>query len=200
MPDFVIDSQSVALFLTAAITFSIGAFAGIGIARLRLSEVEFCRMQLRNALRAPFKKKKLMNLSEFKVFRIIEKDFAIKRAGFRVVAQAPLGEFLQSRHKNGFRAVNSKRVDMLIVNRDGWPLLAIEYQGEGHYDDTSDLRDAIKKAALTKAGIGYLEIFPKDKSDANRILSLVHEQLGWDVPVPGADVRDLQDRLQAAHS
>jgi hypothetical protein len=200
MQVFTIDSESAALLLTAAITFSIGAFAGYQIARLRLSEVEFCKMQLRNVFRASFQKKKLMNFSEFQVFRIIEKDVALKRAGFRVVAQAPLGEILQSQHKNGFRAVNGKRVDMLIVDRGGWPLLAIEYQGKGHWDDTSDLRDAIKKGAVTRAGIGYLEIFPKDKSDANRILSLVHEKLGWDKLGSNVDVRDLQDRIQVVHS
>ncbi|HEY4125054.1 MAG TPA: DUF2726 domain-containing protein [Rhizomicrobium sp.] len=183
MQYLVIDSQSIALLLTAAITFTIGTFAGFQIARLRLSEVEFCRMQLRRVFRAPFQKQKLMNFSEFQVFRIIEQDAEIRRAGFRLVAQAPLGEILKSQHKNGFRAVNGKRIDMLILDRAGWPLLAIEYQGEGHYDDTSDLRDAIKKTALTKAGIGYLEIFPKDKGDAARIRSLVHERLGLTMPV-----------------
>lgn len=183
MQYLVIDSQSIALLLTAAIAFTIGTFAGFQIARLRLSEIEFCRMQLRRVFRAPFQKQKLMNFSEFQVFRIIEQDTAIRRAGFRLVAQAPLGEILKSQHKNGFRAVNGKRIDMLILDRAGWPLLAIEYQGEGHYDDTSDLRDAIKKTALTKAGIGYLEIFPKDKGDAARIRSLVHERLGLNMPV-----------------
>lgn len=183
MQYLVIDSQSIALLLTASITFTIGTFAGFQIARLRLSEVEFCRMQLRRVFRAPFQKQKLMNFSEFQVFRIIEQDTALRRAGFRLVAQAPLGEILKSQHKNGFRAVNGKRIDMLILDRAGWPLLAIEYQGEGHYDDTSDLRDAIKKTALTKAGIGYLEIFPKDKGDAARIRSLVHERLGLNMPV-----------------
>lgn len=198
MPDFTIDSESIALLLTAAITFTIGAFAGFHIARSRLSEIEFCKMQLRRVRQAVFQKQRLMNFSEFKVFRAIEQDPALKRAGYRLVAQAPLGEILQSQHKKGFHAVNGRRVDMLIVDRGGWPVLAIEYQGEGHYDATSDLRDAMKKTALTSAGIGYLEIFPKDKNDANSILSLVHEQLGWNMSTPGAAMGDLQTRIRAA--
>jgi hypothetical protein len=156
-------------------------------------------MQLRRVRQAPFKKQKLMNFSEFVVFRTIEQDVALKRSGFRVVAQAPLGEILQSKHEKGFRAVNGKRVDMLIVDRGGWPILAIEYQGEGHYNDTSGLRDAIKKTALTKAGIGYLEIFPKHKNDAPRLLSLVHDALGWNSQDERSGVRNLQDRIRVAH-
>jgi hypothetical protein len=199
MQYLVIDDQSVALLLTAAITFTIGAFAGFQVARLRLSEVEFCKMQLRRVCRAPFQKQKLMNFSEFQVFRIIEQDAEIRRAGFRLVAQAPLGEILKSQYKNGFRAVNGKRVDMLILDRSGWPVLAIEYQGEGHYDDTSDLRDAIKRTALTKAGIGYLEIFPKDKNDAARIWSLVHERLGLNRPVREAVPFDPRSNIRVLH-
>jgi Protein of unknown function (DUF2726) len=199
MPDFTFDSQTVALLLTAAIILPIGALSGFYIARLRLSKVEFCKMQLRAVSRAPFEKQRLMNFSEFQVFRTIEQDVAIKRAGFRLVAQAPLGEILRSQHERGFRAINGKRVDMLIVDRGGWPLLAIEYQGEGHYDDTSDLRDAIKKTALTKAGIAYLEIFPRDKNDATRLLSLVHEKLGWNAPAKSNSVHDLQSQIRAVN-
>jgi hypothetical protein len=153
MQDFALDSLTAALLFTAAIAFSIGAFGGYSIARLRLSDIELCKMQMRRVHRASFRKQKLMNFSEFSVFRVIEQDIALKRSGFRVMAQAPLGEILKSPNENAFRAVNGKRVDMLILDRGGWPVLAIEYQGEGHYDGTSDLRDAIKKTALTKAGI-----------------------------------------------
>jgi Protein of unknown function (DUF2726) len=200
MPEFMIDSLSIALLLTGAITFSIGAFAGALVARWRLSDVELCRMQLRRVRQAKFNKQKLMNFSEFTVFRAIEQDAALKRSGFRLVAQAPLGEILQSRHEKGFRAINGKRVDMLIVDRGGWPKLAIEYQGEGHYSDTSGLRDTIKKTALTKAGIGYLELFPKDKNDATQLRSLVHAALGWNSAAQNTGVRDMHDRIRAAHS
>lgn len=200
MTDFTIDSPNLALFLTVAITFLIGGFTGYYVARSRLSEVELCKMQLRSVRRASFRKQKLLNFSEFQVFRIIEQDTAIKRAGLRLVVQTPLGEILKSQHKWGFRAVNSKRIDMLILDRNGWPLLAIEYQGEGHYSDTSGLRDAIKKTALMKAGIGYLELFPKDKNDRALLLSRVHAKLGWDAPPQGGNVHDLRSHIRAVPS
>jgi hypothetical protein len=177
-----IDSQSLPLLLSAALTFSIGVIGGHWMARLRLSEVEFCKLQLKNVRRGLFGKQKLMNFSEFRVFRAIEQDAGIKRAGFRIVAQAPLGEILQSKNRRAYAAINSKRVDMLIIDRGGWPLLAVEYQGEGHWDPTSKLRDAMKSLALRKAGVRYLEVFPKDKSE--KIISLVYENLGLTPTMP----------------
>ena len=35
---------------------------------------------------------------------------------------------------------------------------AIEYQGTGHHQGTAAARDAVKKEALRKAGIGYHEV------------------------------------------
>jgi hypothetical protein len=34
----------------------------------------------------------------------------------------------------------------------------IEYQGSGHHQGTAAARDAVKKEALRKAGIGYHEV------------------------------------------
>jgi Protein of unknown function (DUF2726) len=35
---------------------------------------------------------------------------------------------------------------------------SIEYQGSGHHQGTAAARDAVKKEALRKAGIGYHEV------------------------------------------
>jgi hypothetical protein len=69
---------------------------------------------------------------------------------------------LQSSSENAFRSINSKRVDALVVDRGGRPVLAVEYQGAGHYQGTAPARDAIKKEALRKAGVGYLEVHYTD--------------------------------------
>jgi hypothetical protein len=66
---------------------------------------------------------------------------------------------------------------MLIMDEAGWPALAIEYQGEGHYQGTAAARDAVKKEALRKAGIRCLEI--SDLDDAEQIRSRMRRQLGW---------------------
>ena len=79
---------------------------------------------------------------------------------WRVMAQVSLGEVLSSPNARAYSAINSKRVDLLIVSRSGDPILAIEYQGHGHYQGTAAARDAVKKEALRKAGVQYIEVTP----------------------------------------
>ena len=51
-----------------------------------------------------------------------------------------------------------------IVGEDCRPLHAIEYQGSGHFKGAhaTAARDAVKKEALRRAGIGYVEVVPGD--------------------------------------
>ncbi len=77
---------------------------------------------------------------------------------WRVFAQVSLGEVLTCPDRDGFNAINAKRVDLLIADASFTPLAAIEYQGSGHHLGKAAARDAVKKEALRKAGIGYIEI------------------------------------------
>ena len=133
--------------------------------------------QLHAVMAASFQRRRLLSPAEYQTFKIIEDDIAAARRGYRVFAQTSLGEVLSSSNDDAFRSINSKRVDILIVDRGGWPVVAVEYQGDGHYQGTAAERDAVKKEALSKAGVGYVEIFPSD--NAEQIRSRVREQLGW---------------------
>ncbi|RJF85319.1 DUF2726 domain-containing protein [Sphingomonas cavernae] len=58
-----------------------------------------------------------------------------------------------------FSAVNSKRVDFLLIDDQGWPRLAIEYHGSGHnLDPKAEGRMAVKRLALEKANIPLVEV------------------------------------------
>jgi hypothetical protein len=131
--------------------------------------------QLNAVMAASFEKRRLLNRSEYQAFKIIEADLAAARRGYRVFAQTSLGEVLMSPDEDAFRSINSKRVDILIVDKSGWPLAAVEYQGNGHYRGTAAARDAVKKEALRKAGVRYVEITATDS--AEQIRSRVREQL-----------------------
>ena len=87
-------------------------------------------------------------------------EAAVREAGvpWRVFAQVSLGEVLTCSDREGFNAINAKRVDLLITDAKFTPLAAIEYQGSGHHLSKAAARDAVKKEALRKAGIGYIEI------------------------------------------
>ena len=67
-------------------------------------------------------------------------------------------EILRSKSKDAYACINSKRVDLLVVDADCNAVAAIEYQGGGHYLTDAAARDAVKKEALRKAGIGYHEV------------------------------------------
>ena len=78
------------------------------------------------------------------------------------MGQVSLGQILASEDKGAYLAINSKRVDLLIVDADCRPLHAIEFQGTGHHQGTAAARDAIKKEALRRAGVGYIEVISGD--------------------------------------
>lgn len=114
--------------------------------------------QLRDVMAAAFEKKPLLNKSEARVFFAAERAVKEANQGWRLMAQVSLGEVLRSPDDKARRAINSKRVDFLIIGPGGEPLAAIEYQGGGHHQGTAAARDAVKKEALRRAGVEYIEV------------------------------------------
>ncbi|WP_457938916.1 DUF2726 domain-containing protein [Mesorhizobium sp. 10J20-29] len=114
--------------------------------------------QLRHVMSADFFKKKVMSKSEYRVFRIVESEVQAQRNGCRVLSQTSLGEVIGSNDSKAFASINSKRVDILIMGPYGEPVAAIEYQGGGHHQGSAAARDAIKREALRKAGVHFLEV------------------------------------------
>ena len=131
--------------------------------------------QLDKIMRATFTKARVMSPSEYAVFRIVETEIAAARKGHRVFAQTSLGEVLDSKDRRAFFCVNYKRVDILVIDREGYPAFAVEYQGSGHYQNDAAARDAVKKEALRKAGVGYIEVTPGDGEEQLRLR--IREQL-----------------------
>lgn len=121
--------------------------------------------QLRVVAGAAFTKQALLNKQEARVLYAAERAVAESGLRWRVMAQVSLGEILRSENRRAFAAINSKRVDLLVISQSGEPLAAIEYQGSGHYQNTASIRDAVKKEALRKAGIRYIEVMGKHTAD-----------------------------------
>ncbi|MDD2878783.1 MAG: DUF2726 domain-containing protein [Acidiphilium sp.] len=112
---------------------------------------------------ADFTRKPILNAGERAVLEVVDEVLKNARPAFRACPQVSLGEVLQSPDQEAYRAINSKRADVLIVNEAGLGILAIEYQGAGHYQRNAPARDAIKKEALRRAGIPTIEIGHGDK-------------------------------------
>ena len=115
--------------------------------------------QLRRVMEARFKPRALLNKPERRLLACIDKVLVEECPGWRTMGQVSLGEILWSDDKDAFWAINAKRVDLLIVDADCRPLHAIEFQGSGHHlGPETAARDAVKKEALRRAGIGYVEV------------------------------------------
>lgn len=103
--------------------------------------------------------KKLLNHSEKQLYALIQRLIAEHAPGRLILhAQVPLGEILHTKNKYAYGTINFKRVDLLITDIEFNPLLAIEYNGSGHYDKTALERDEIKRSALESANIRCLSI------------------------------------------
>jgi hypothetical protein len=114
--------------------------------------------QLRIVMGASFTIQPLLNKSEARVFKELDRLVISCNPGWQVMAQVSLGEILRSKDADAYRCINSKRVDLLLVDEDCQPRYALEYQGGAHYHGTAAARDAVKKEALRRAGIGYHEV------------------------------------------
>ncbi|MBL0924914.1 MAG: DUF2726 domain-containing protein [Sphingomonadaceae bacterium] len=116
--------------------------------------------QLAVVMAADFKARALLNRPEANLFKALDAAVIARNPGWQVMAQVSLGEFLASEDKDAYFAINSKRVDFALMCPDAKVRHAIEYQGSGHHQDggAAAARDAVKKEALRKAGIGYHEV------------------------------------------
>ena len=96
--------------------------------------------QLRVVMAAEFKPRPLLNKGEARLFAELDKLVIARNPGWQVMAQVSVGEFVMS------------------PDADCRARHAIEYQGTGHHQGSAAARDAVKKEALRKAGIGYHEV------------------------------------------
>ena len=118
--------------------------------------------QLRMVMEAGFTSRPLLNRPERRVLAHLDKCLSEDAPGWRAMGQVSLGEILASDDRDAYFAINSKRVDLLIVDAECRPLHAVEFQGQGHHQGNAAARDAVKKEALRRAGIGYVELASGD--------------------------------------
>lgn len=114
--------------------------------------------QLRIVMGAQFSIQPLLNKSEVRVFKELDRMVLDRNPAWQVMAQVSLGEILRSTDAIAYSCINSKRVDLLLVDETCRPRHALEYQGRAHHQGTAAARDAVKKEALRRAGISYHEI------------------------------------------
>jgi hypothetical protein len=130
--------------------------------------------QLRIVMEADFTIQPILNKSEARVFKELDRIVIARNPTWQVMAQVSLGEILRSKNREAYFCINSKRVDLLLVDGDCRPRYAIEYQGHAHHQGAAAARDAVKKEALRRAGIGYYEVLAGQTKPAD-LRRLVNE-------------------------
>lgn len=132
--------------------------------------------QLRLVMEAEFEPRPLLNKPEARLFRELDKLVIARNPEWQVMAQVSVGEFIASDDDEAYACINSKRIDLLLVDGDCRARHAIEYQGTGHHiGNDAAARDAVKKEALRKAGISYDEVVAgkTTPSDLKRLVEKV---------------------------
>ncbi|HTN14643.1 MAG TPA: DUF2726 domain-containing protein [Sphingomonadaceae bacterium] len=123
-----------------------------------LSKEDIAADQLKLVMKADFRDRPLLNKSEGNVFRVLDKIVIARNPQWQVMAQVSVGEFIACDDTDAYRCINSKRVDFVLMDEHCRARHALEYQGNGHHQGSAAARDAVKKEALRKAGIGYHEV------------------------------------------
>ena len=97
--------------------------------------------QLRVVMGADFTVQLLLNRSEA-LLKELDRIVLSLKPGWQVMAQVSLGEILRCKDPAAYRCINSKRVDLLLVDETCQPRHALECQGGGHHQGTAAERDA----------------------------------------------------------
>lgn len=118
--------------------------------------------------RARVDTKPIMSAREFQLFwRAVDWTNG-KSLGLRIFPQVAMGELLQcprEEDSDAFRSFNAKRTDLVITDRAGRALIAIEYQGQAHFQGNAVERDQIKRLAFERAGVQWVQIFSDETQD-----------------------------------
>ena len=136
---------------------AVAALAQLGRGRRPL-DLRDPKDQLRAVRRAEFAPCPILNRAEMRRYGWIEAW--TRDRPYRLFAQVSYGEILRSSDPDAHASINAKRADLVLVDADGVPAAVIEYQGSGHYQGNARARDAVKRAALERAGVPLVELFP----------------------------------------
>lgn len=146
--------------------------------------------QLRFVQKGEFRSRRPINKEAYRtVFTVAEAHLSTLSRRYRILSEVSMGSFLQTPRTNdpkkradadrAFASINSKRVDFLIIDGFGMPVLVIEYHGTGHYQKNAEARDLVKQEALRKADIPLLVVMPD--MDSGEIRHSITKILGGQI-------------------
>jgi hypothetical protein len=113
-----------------------------------------------------FERQRILNGDEARLLYLLENALKEFGRGHRLFAQTSLGEVLRPAAsgatpeacRDAYASINSKRLDFAVIDRYGFLAAAVEFHGGGHHQGTAFMRDAVKREALRKAGVPFIEV------------------------------------------
>lgn len=119
--------------------------------------------RLRNVTGARFLVKRLMSDNEAIVMREVEAIIDEIGQAWRVLAQVSLSQIIGSTNVDAVAAIDGQVAALMIVGSDRTPIAVVEYQSLGMARGDDVMRDAIKREALRRAGIAFIEVRASDE-------------------------------------
>ena len=191
MIEFLIEFNVIMLAVVAGLFVAFGVVAHSATSKLKeerdeaIAECDRLRLELEQvkssgadlAQRIGWRKRKLMNKPEAHLFRELEVLVRRGAHGHRLCPQVSFGSFLEptaradleKTKKAAYFAVQRKVADYLIIDKFGQPIVAIEYQGTGHYLGNAHDRDHAKRVACQMAGLPLVEVPATGLTDGQRL-------------------------------
>ena len=162
-------------------------------AQSRFVDMSDPKNQIKAVSEVNFEKTTVLNKSEFRLYETVEKLAKLHGDGHRVMAQVALRELIKPKSDSQKKwalanaSINSKRVDIAVIDKFGLPTAVLEYHGSGHHHKDSFIRDAVKKEALRRANVPLLEIRKGDTVGVlkEKLLPLINPNNG----------KETQDRI-----
>lgn len=114
------------------------------------------RSQLEIVNQSNYRAISLLNNEERSCFYII--NDILDHSKHFLFTQVSMGEAIKPYHRFGGYVTNNKRFDFLITDKSFNPVLAVEYNGTGHFQKNWEERDKVKEIACKKAGILFFVI------------------------------------------
>lgn len=133
---------------------------------------------------AGFASRPLLSGREADVLAAVESIASEAGLGWRVVPQVRLVDILASSDADANAVIGDHRIDMLVVSAARMPVAAVDYQSMGQLRDDAALNDAVKREALRRADIPFIEIRANEPIDTLR-----SQLLRLAAPVPAARSR-----------
>ncbi len=119
--------------------------------------------KLRQVSDARFLTKRLMSDNEAIVLVELEAIIADLGEPWRVMPQVGLSQIIGSNSDEATAAIEGQQVALLVVGGDRTPVAAVEYQPLGQIRSEDAVRDAVKREALRRSGIPYIEVRASDQ-------------------------------------